>query len=300
MTSPTQPAGPVARVDFSSTDDLTVAAYRWDPPSGSGGPRAIVQLTHGVGEHATRYAPLAEHLAAEGYVVYAHDHRGHGETATSPSRYGVLGETGWDELVRDIGRMGAVATTAHPGLPLALVAHSMGSFAAQQFLLDHSRDVSAVVLSGTAAINLLEPSMDLDAPMDLSGFNAPFQPQRTDFDWLSRDDAQVDAYIADPQCGFGLDIPGGRAMFTQARQLTDPDRLAGMRSDLPVYVVVGTMDPVNGGMAMVNELVRRYEAAGLDDVTLVAYPDARHEVFNETNRDEVIAGLVAWLDEKVG
>jgi alpha-beta hydrolase superfamily lysophospholipase len=285
-----------SRVDFRS-GDVTIAAYRWDP---EGEPRAIAQLAHGVGEYAQRYAPLAARLNREGYVVYAEDHRGHGNTASSPQEYGVLGEDGWGELVADIGRMSKVAVDAHPGLPLALVAHSLGSFAAQQYLLDHSDDVTAVVLSGTAVIDLLEPAMDLDAAMDLSMFNAPFQPQRTDFDWLSRDEAQVDAYIADPLCGFGLDVAGGKAMFVAARQLADPDRVAGMRQDLPVYVVVGSMDPVNGGMALVNELVRRYEAAGLEDVTLVSYPDARHEVFNETNREEVFAGLVEWLDEKLG
>ena len=285
------------RVDFPSEGGVTIAAYRWDP---DGEPRAIVQLAHGMGEYALRYAPLAERLAAEGYVVYAPDHRGHGDTASSPEAYGVLGETGWADLVDDVGRMSALATDAHPGLPLALVAHSMGSFAAQQYLLDHSGDVSAVVLSGTAAIDLLEPGMDLEQPMDLSAFNAPFRPQRTDFDWLSRDEAQVDAYIADPRCGFGLDVAGGKAMFAAARQVADPARVAAMRRDLPVYVVVGSMDPVNGGLALVNELVRRYEDAGLEDVTLVVYPDARHEVFNETNREEVVAGLVAWLDEKIG
>lgn len=285
------------RVDFPSEGGVTIAAYRWDP---DGEPRAIVQLAHGMGEYALRYAPLAERLAAEGYVVYAPDHRGHGDTASSPEAYGVLGETGWADLVDDVGRMSALATDAHPGLPLALVAHSMGSFAAQQYLLDHSGDVSAVVLSGTAAIDLLEPGMDLEQPMDLSAFNAPFQPQRTDFDWLSRDEAQVDAYIADPRCGFGLDVAGGKAMFAAARRVADPARVAAMRRDLPVYVVVGSMDPVNGWLALVNELVRRYEDAGLEDVTLVVYPDARHEVFNETNREEVVAGLVAWLDEKIG
>ncbi|MCW2867879.1 MAG: alpha/beta hydrolase [Marmoricola sp.] len=285
-----------ARVDFESTGGVAVAAYRWDP---EGEPRGIAQLAHGVGEHALRYAPLAEALTREGYVVYAEDHRGHGSTATSPAEHGVLGEDGWGELVADIGRMSKVAVEAHPGLPLALIAHSLGSFAAQQYLLDHSADVSAVVLSGTAVIDLLEPAMDLDAAMDLSMFNAPFQPKRNDFDRLRRDEAQVDAYIADPLCGFGLDIPGAKAMFVAARQLADPARVAGMRKDLPVYVVVGTMDPVNGAMALVNELVRRYEQAGLEDVTLVSYPEARHEVFNETNRHEVVAGVLEWLEEKL-
>ena len=277
-------------VDFPS-GDVAIAAYRWDP---EGEPRAIAQLTHGVGEYAERYAPLAHALTAAGYVVYAHDHRGHGRTATSPEQYGVLGDDGWGLIVEDIGAMSKVAIDAHPGLPLALIAHSLGSFAAQQYLLDHSDDVTAVVLSGTTVIDLLEPAMDL------SMFNAAFQPPRTDFDWLSRDDGQVDAYIADPRCGFGLDVPGGRAMFVAARQMADQARVAGMRKDLPVYIVVGTMDPVNGGMALVDELVRRYEEAGLDDVTLVSYPEARHEVFNETNRTEVVDGMLAWLDTKLG
>ncbi|MTD12525.1 alpha/beta fold hydrolase [Nakamurella sp. YIM 132087] len=277
-------------------DGARIATYRWDPV---GTPKAVVQIVHGVGEYALRYRPLARALVDAGYVVYAHDHRGHGRTAVSPADFGVLGEDGWGELVADIGRVGATARAAHPDLPSAIVAHSLGSFATQQYLLDHSADVAAVVLSGTAVIDLLEPMMDLDAPMDLSMFNAAFQPQRTDFDWLSRDEAQVDAYIADPLCGFGLDIPGGRAMFVGARQLADPARVAGMRPELPVYVVVGEMDPVNGGMALVDELVRRYRERGLTDVTLVSYPDARHEVFNETNRDEVVAGVIDWLDARL-
>jgi alpha-beta hydrolase superfamily lysophospholipase len=239
---------------------------------------------------------LVEDLLGDGYVVYSHDHRGHGNSATSPEQFGIIGADGWRELVEDIGRVGRRAVGAHPGKPLALIAHSLGSFATQQLLLEHSDDVSAVVLSGTAAIDLLEPVMDLDAPMDLSGFNAPFAPARTDFDWLSRDDAQVDEYIADPWCGFGLDVASTRAMFDAARALADPARVAAMRKDLPIYIVVGELDPVNGQLALVNEVVRRYQAAGLDDVTLVSYPDARHEVFNESNRDEVVAGVLAWLD----
>jgi alpha-beta hydrolase superfamily lysophospholipase len=285
MTEPT-------RVDYESAGGVTVAAYRWDP---DGEPRAIAQIVHGVGEHAQRYQPLVDDLLQSGYVVYSHDHRGHGNTSASAAELGVLGEHGWGELVNDIGRTGDLAKDAHPGLPLALIAHSLGSFASQQWLLDHSDDVTAVVLTGTAVIDLLEPAMDLDAPMDLSAFNAPFQPPRTEFDWLSRDDAQVDMYIQDPWCGFGLDIPGGKAMFAAARQLADPTRVAQMRKDLPVYIAVGELDPVNGGLALVNELVRRYTEAGLESVTLVAYPEARHEVLNETNRDEVVAGIVAWL-----
>ena len=284
------------RVDLAGTGGVDIAVYRWDPV---GPPRAVVQITHGVGEHAQRYQPLVEDLLAAGYVVYGHDHRGHGNTAASAAEFGILGEGGWAELVADIGQVGERAKQDHPDLPLLLIAHSMGSFATQQWLLDHSGDVAAVVLSGTGVLDLLEPAMDLDAPMDLSAFNAAFDPPRTDFDWLSRDDAQVDAYLADPWCGFGLDIAGGRDMFAGARQLADPTRVGSMRKDLPVYVVVGDMDPVNGRLVLVDELVRRYRAAGMTEVTLVAYPGARHEVFNETNRDEVVADMLGWLDRAV-
>jgi alpha-beta hydrolase superfamily lysophospholipase len=284
------------RVDFQSTEGVTIAAYRWDP---DGAPRAIAQITHGVGEYATRYARVAEALTAAGYVVYAHDHRGHANSVAPQGEYGALGPNGWRELVADIGRTGARAKEAHPGLPLGLVAHSLGSFAAQQLLLDHSGDVDAVALSGTAAIDLLEPMMDPEAPMDLSGFNAAFQPQRTDFDWLSRDEAEVDAYIAHEWCGFGLDVAGNRGLFAGARAVTDPERLAAMRKDLPVYITVGQMDPVGGGLVLVDALVDRYRAAGLTDITVRVWPGARHEVFNETNRDEVIVDLVDWLDSKL-
>jgi alpha-beta hydrolase superfamily lysophospholipase len=284
------------RISFPSDDDLSIAAYRWLP---EGEPRAIVQIAHGVGEYALRYAPLAEALTDRGFVVYAHDHRGHGATLRDEDTPGELGAGGWKQLVADIGLMGDAARAEHPGLRLGLVAHSLGSFATQQFLLDNSERVDAVALSGTASIDLLEPALDLDAPMDLAMFNAAFEPARTGFDWLSRDEDQVDKYIADPGCGFGLDIPGGKDMFVEARQLADPDRVANMRNDLPVYVTVGDMDPVNGQLALVNVLVDRYEAAGLTDVTQRVYEGARHEVFNETNRDEVFGDLGDWLEKKL-
>ena len=284
-----------ARVDYPSAG-LTVAAYRWDP---AGPPRAIVQITHGMGEHALRYADLVRALNVRGFVVYAQDHRGHGATAKSADELGQIGERGWTELIGDIGRLGARARREHPSIPLVLLGHSMGSFAVQQYLLDHSRDVTAAVLTGTAVLDLLEPALDLDEPMDLAMFNAAFQPARTDFDWLSRDEAQVDKYVGDPRCGFGIDTGSARAMFAGARQLADPGRVGAMRSDLPVYIAVGEMDPVGGQLALVNALVDRYTAAGLTDVTLRIYPQARHEVFNETNRDEVIDDLLAWLDQRL-
>jgi len=284
------------RADFPSSG-LTVAAYRWDP---DGAPRAIVQITHGMGEHALRYACLAGRLNARGMVVYAQDQRGHGATAKSGDELGKIGDHGYHELIGDIDRLRTKASQEHPAIPLVLLGHSMGSFAVQQYLLDHSRDVSAAVLTGTAVLDLLEPALDLDQPIDLAMFNGPFQPARTDFDWLSRDEAQVDLYISDPRCGFGLDPQAARAMFAAARQMADHDRVGRMRSDLPVYIATGEMDPVNGQLALVSALVDRYASAGLTDVTLKVYPQARHEIFNEINRDEVVDDLIAWLDQKLG
>ena len=284
-------------LSYPSAGGVTITAYRWDP---TGTPSGVVQLTHGMGDHALRYAELVAVLNARGLVVYGQDHRGHGATAGSPENYGVLGENGWTELVADIGRLTDLVRTEHPDLPLVLVGHSMGSFAVQQYLVDHSDRVSAAVLSGTAAIDLLEPALNLDEPIDLSAFNAPFQPPRTDYDWLSRDDDQVDAYVADPRCGFGLDTPSGKAMFRGARRPADPAELAKVRSDLPLYLAVGDADPVNGALALLHPLVDRYRAAGLTDVTVQVYPGARHEIFNETNRDEVAADLVGWISKVIG
>ena len=283
------------RVDFPS-NDITVAAYRWDPASE---PIAIAQITHGMGEHALRYAPLAAALNDLGYVVYAQDHRGHGQTVTSPEQLGAIGATGWTELVEDIDRLRQVARAAYPSLPLVLIGHSMGSFAVQQYLLDHSTDVDAAVLTGTAVLDLLEPALDLDQPLDLATFNAPFAPARTDFDWLSRDQTQVDRYLADPKCGFGLDTAGGKQMFVAARRMAQADAVSAMRNDLPLYIAVGQLDPVNGQLALVQALVERYTSAGLDDVTLTIYDGARHEIFNEINRDEVVADLTSWLRQKI-
>jgi alpha-beta hydrolase superfamily lysophospholipase len=175
----------------------------------------------------------------------------------------------------------------------------MGSFATQQYLLDHSDRIDAVVLSGTGALDLLEPAMDLDAGLDLSAFNGAFEPGRTGFEWLSRDEAQVDLYVADPLCGFGYDTEALKAVFEGARAAADPARVTTIRSDLPISITVGDQDPVNGQLALVHALVERYRVAGVQDVELHTYPGARHEVLNETNRDEVEADLLHWLDRVV-
>ena len=281
---------------FTGSDGTEISVYRWDP---SADPKAIVQIAHGMGEHAGRYRRLGEALTDAGYVVYANDHRGHGRTAGSPDRHGDLGEGGWSALVEEVGTLGTRARQEHPGLPLVVLGHSMGSFALQQHLLDHSDELDAAVLSGTTALDVIAPGIDPDAEVDLSAFNAPFEPARTEYEWLSRDPDEVDKYVADPACGFGVNAAGTAQMLDGLTPTADPDRLAAIRSDLPIYVVSGEADPLAGGGPLVRMVGDRYLAAGVHDVTVELYPDARHELFNETNRDDVTAGLIAWLDRVV-
>ena len=280
---------------YDSADGAQITAYRWDAAAT---PTAAVQITPGMGEHARRYEHVAGALNRAGYVVYAQDHRGHGGSIIGAA--GNLGQGGWPALVGDIGLLTRRVKAEQPGLPVILLGHSMGSFAVQQYLLDHSDDVDGVVLTGTAVIDLLEPALDLDQPLDLAMFNAPFQPARTDYDWLSRDEAIVDAYVADPLCGFGIDTSSARQMFAGARRLADPAAMAALPDSLPVYIAAGELDPVNGGLTLLTPLTDRLSEAGLTDVTVVTYPQARHEILNETNRDEVIASIIEWTRGVVG
>nr|WP_026341689.1 alpha/beta fold hydrolase [Actinomadura atramentaria] len=279
---------------FTSDDGLTVHVGAWPAP---GAPRGVVQIAHGMGEHGARYGRFARTLNGRGYAVYAADHRGHGRTAKEGP--GTLGDDGWNRLVGDQVRLTELLRARHPGVPVVLVGHSMGSFAAQQYVLDHADLVDGLVLTGTTALDALLAAAEAAGGSDdrFAAFNAAFEPARTPFDWLSRDEAEVDAYLADPFCGFALDPRGMRDLDASAPRLADA---TGVPADLPLYVAVGDRDPLNGGLALSDLLVRRYREAGLTDVTYRAYAGARHEILNETNRDEVESDLVAWIDRVTG
>lgn len=201
-------------------------------------------------------------------------------------------------MVDDMAALTVVAKLELPGLPLVLLGHSMGSFAAQLYLLDHASALSGLVLSGTAAVDkLLEAMMAGGGAPGLAALNAGFEPARTPFDWLSRDEAQVDAYIADPMCGFDLTESAMASVFGMAAGARLDPRLAAVRKDLPILVISGEVDPVVGpGQAFANALIESYAGAGLANIQRRVYPGGRHEMFNETCRDEVERDLVAWLD----
>jgi alpha-beta hydrolase superfamily lysophospholipase len=278
---------------YCSSDGRQLAGYRW--ATNDDHVVGVVVLVHGMGEHLRRYDHVAKALTSAGFAVYGHDHRGHGASLAPGDEPGQLGPNGWSALVDDLTPAVTRAKSDHPGLPVVIVSHSMGSFATQQFLLDHGTEVDAVAFTGTAALDLLEPALDLSSDLDLSAFNVAFQPARTEFDWLSRDETIVDAYLADPLCGFGIDAASARDMFVGARRLADPAQVARMPDYLPLYVGVGSKDPVNGGLTLLWALVDRYVAAGLGDITVRVYDDGRHEILNEINRAEVIDDLCQWL-----
>jgi alpha-beta hydrolase superfamily lysophospholipase len=283
--------------------DGAVFVRRWNADgTAPASARATIQIAHGMGEHSARYARFGAALTDAGYVVYASDHPGHGETAAANgAALGHFGTDGWNGLIDDTLRVGAYADGETGDLPRVLFGHSMGSFALQQLLLDHAETLAGAVLSGTSAVDGIAAALPAegDEPMSLTVFNAPFEPARTEFDWLSRDPAEVDKYIADPWCGFGVDMEGLRDMAADAARMGDPDALRGIRSDLPLLMISGLADPLAGGGMMVDLVAQRYRDAGLQCVTTKWYEGARHELLNETNRDEVTRDVLAWLDDVV-
>lgn len=276
---------------FTSPADATVlATYSWDNLFK---PVAAVQIAHGLAEHSARYDRLAQALNGAGYLVHAHDHRGHGQSIDGVP--GDFGAAGFDGLIADTAAYGATLREERPDLPLFLIAHSMGSFAAQSVLLEHSEQYAGVVLSGSTALDLLGAGLAAaEGPVGLDAFNAGFE-HRTGYEWLSRDEAEVDAYVADPLCGFDLPEETVPALFGAAETLADPQALKAIRSDLPILIASGVADPLAGGGDLVHTLAQRYRDAGLTDVTVKTYDGARHEIFNESNRDQITADVIEWL-----
>jgi len=276
---------------FSAGDGTAIAGYRWQGEHA----RAVVQIAHGMGEHAGRYRRFAAALVAAGYVVYANDHRGHGQTAVGPQALGDFGSQGFAALASDMVSLTHLVRREHPGSPVILFGHSMGSFAAQLYLLDHASLLGGVILSGSAALDLRIEARN-NAKSRVPGLNAQFEPARTPFDWLSRDSTEVDAYIVDPLCGFTL-VPASSASMTESSvRMADHAALNNLPADLPMYLLTGDSDPVNDNLRWFFPLMERYRRAGLVDVSCHVYGGARHEMLNETNRDEVTAHLIAWLD----
>ncbi len=309
-----------ARMSFTTTrlpmaDGLQLTVYVW---SAAAPPKAVIQLVHGMSEHARRYDHVAQALVEAGYTVFADDHRGHGQTAQAPEELGFFAEqAGWAKVVDDLYRVNRHIAQTHPGVPIVLFGHSMGSFLAQEYLFTHGDTIAAAVLSGSnsgggklAALGLNVARFErwrigahgrsklLDT-MSTGDFNRRFKPTRTRSDWLSRDPAEVDKYLADPLCGFMFTTQAWIDFLGGLVRIDDPHNQARVPKQLPIYVFSGAQDPVGGAGKGVVTLVKAYQRAGLSRVSYKLYPGGRHEMVNETNKAEVLADLLSWLSSNV-
>jgi alpha-beta hydrolase superfamily lysophospholipase len=298
-------------------DGVELHVHRW-LPADTVPRKAVVHIAHGMAEHGGRYARAAEALTEAGYVVYADDHRGHGKTAKTDDDLGFFAaERGFDRAVRDLEELLALELRDNPGLGVVLFGHSMGSFMTQRFVIEHGEALAGAVLSGSGGkpgllasagrlvarvermrVGARGKSNLLDG-MSFGRFNKDFAPTRTDFDWLSRDPAEVDAYVADPRCGFACTTQLWVDLLDALDAISRPEEQARIPKELPIYVFSGAEDPVGEHGKSVERLLAAYRRAGLRRVTSRIYPGARHEMLNETNRDEVVRDLIGWLDASV-
>jgi alpha-beta hydrolase superfamily lysophospholipase len=283
---------PATREDrtFVDAHGVTIHYYVWNADE----PRAVLQIAHGLGEHALRYEWLAQKFVDAGITVYADDHRGHGQTGLEQhggdlARLGRLGPGGLRAATADLHELTKIVAKDHPSLPVVFLGHSWGSLMGQTLLNDHIDDFAAVVLSGTAHRSpLLMNGGDLNAKHKSLG--------TTGYEWLSRDPAVADAFVADPLC-FTADALKLFGVIDGVRLYGQPRK--PMPADVPLLIVIGSEDSL-GGEKSVEKLADAYLARGaLTDVKVVVYSEARHEVFNETNKDEVAADVLGWIDRRL-
>lgn len=299
----------------SSTGRTSIHALKRVPDSK---PRAVVQIAHGIAEHIDRYRPFMEFLADNGFVVAGNDHLGHGKSIRVPEEQGFFAEKdGWWRVVDDMDKLHDIMSNEYPELPYVLFGHSMGSFLTRTYLIKHPDKYDGVILSGTghqspalvlggnAAASVmakLNGAMGDGAKLDSLAFGTylnKIENPRTKFDWLSRDTEQVDKYIADPLCGFVGKIGLYHDMMQGIKFITDKKNIAQMNKEKPVYFMSGDGDPVGDYGKGVERAYKAFCDAGLHDVFMRLYPGGRHEMLNETNKEQVYQDILSWLNEKI-
>lgn len=299
----------------SSTGRTSIHALKCVP---DGKPRAVVQVAHGIAEHIDRYRPFMEFLADNGFVAAGNDHLGHGKSIRVPEEQGFFAEKdGWWRVVDDMDKLHDIMSNEYPELPYVLFGHSMGSFLTRTYLIKHLDKYDGVILSGTghqspalvlggnAAASVmakLNGAMGDGTKLDSLAFGSylnKIENPRTKFDWLSRDTEQVDKYIADPLCGFVGKIGLYRDMMQGIKFITDKKNIAQMNKEKPVYFMSGDGDPVGDYGKGVERAYKAFCDAGLHDVFMRLYPGGRHEMLNETNKEQVYQDILSWLNEKI-
>jgi len=299
---------------FRTVDGASLYVRGWQVDQ----PKAIVQVLHGMAEHGTRYERFAQALATAGYSTYAHDHRGHGQSIAEGMPRGHMADSdGWNRIVEDAHGINREIAKRHPGVPIIVLGHSMGSFVLQQLLFEHPADMIAASLSASngkpppiatlgkvvAKIERVRVGKRNPSPilrrLTFGEYNKAFAPNRTEFDWLSRDPEEVDKYVADPLCGFAVSTQVWIDMLQALDRIAKPSNVAKVPKDKPLYLFAGDRDPVGDFGKGMKRLHDAYKRAAIFDVRLKLYPDGRHEMLNETNRQEVTEDFIAWCDEIV-
>ncbi|MFW6049453.1 MAG: alpha/beta hydrolase [Candidatus Bipolaricaulota bacterium] len=296
---------------FTGADGINLHGTKYNSDSKHG----VVQVIHGMAEHRRRYEDFAGFLTDRGYSVFTYDQRGHGETASANESH--LGHfslrSGWEKVVEDARRLTNLIRGEENGLPVFLFAHSMGSFIGRDYITRYGDGLGGAILSGTSMLDpfllkVITPIAKLEKlfrgklsqskvmeKIIFSSNNRNVDEPDTKFDWLSRDEAIVEAYIEDDLSGFGCTTGFYDDFIYGMKRVSDEKRYGRIPGDLPLLFISGEEDPVGG--PIVEDLVQKYRGAGLRNVTCRVYPDARHELINELNRGEVLEDLISWLDE---
>jgi alpha-beta hydrolase superfamily lysophospholipase len=278
-------------------------------------PRAVILIAHGAAEHSERYARVARLLTAEGFAVYAEDHRGHGQTAGSLDKAGDAGPDGFNGILRDLHTLVLFTRAKHEATPIFLLGHSMGAALSQRFMQLHSGLLKGVILSGSPGIrpNLEQAAAHTallaqgDKAQQISelfkrtfaAFNEGFEPICSGYEWLSRDVDEVQKYVDDAWCGFPFTNRLVAEMSHCALEAAQPENIARIEKSLPIFLFAGTHDRAGGNGDFVDKLATLYRDAGIVDVQVLLYPEGRHEMFNETNRDQVHRDLLTWLQNHI-
>jgi len=295
----------------TALDGSEIYLRKWLPEAD---PRGIIQIAHGMTEHAGVYTDFIAALLEAGYGVYAHDHKGHGKTVKREEDYGHFEpNVGWNEAVSDVIFVSETIRKEQT-CPLFLLGHSMGSFLSRRAVQLKGELYDGFLISGTggnpgilgsighkvATIEMKLRGAKTKSPMlnflSFGNFNSHFKPNRTEFDWLSSDNSQVDKYIADPLCGFICTTSFYRELFSGVLEVNKLDEFKKTPKNLPIHIFSGDRDPVGDMGKGVKEVYENYKKCDVRDVTLRLYENGRHEMFHEVNRDEVFQDLISWLD----
>lgn len=296
----------------SSLADIHAASYL---PEGE--IKAIVQVAHGMAEHLERYEPFAEELCKNGIALYINDHLGHGKSIKAKSELGFFGEKdGWKNFVEDAHELTKIIKSENPDKPVIFFGHSMGSFVARAYSLKYADEIKGAVYCGTSGpnpaagagialtkvVSKLKGTHYRSKLIDKIGFgtyNSKFEG-RTAFDWLSRDNEQVDKYIADELCGFLFTACGYGDLFAVLSYVSTKEWFEGLSKELPVLIISGAMDPVGDYGKGVEKVYSALCQAGKKNAERILYPDARHEILNESACfDEVCKDVINWINSNI-